>query len=436
MAKKQVQYLRDQVTSRRLELRELRAELRQRHVKIRQMEAQFWRSMQTQWNDNTTLDKSALQLLFDDIQRALDELGPEESNYDEKEDDLDLLEYKLGKIEDRFYHTDEDLAGNTDGFPSASSSSSSRRSQSTDPTRPEDEASWNYRYLSRLGDANIVRERLADLSIEKSHYVDLERDRSAMGLDLYKPNVEFLDTFEDVYASHEFELREIEEDLQRLLKESHSTSPTAREPFGPIDLPQDSISLTHEHEVPKSHSHGDTRRRKSDCDLRKVQVDPLTIRHCINQWILEILEVSAFERARHRAWLDDPNLDERHWWSLVLDYWQSDQAAKSPPSSRRRGSKSLRSSSVPVKSFSHSTGCISKLHERDVGVGSMDDPPDMNSLPWDTASNSLWKPSVNDNCRYESPSPHSLYQMNDYFDDQCEIYSTSKLLRDYDITEH
>ena len=216
MAKKQIENLRGQVTRNRLELRELRVELRQRHFKIRQTQAQFWRGLQNQWNNSRMFDKTTLQQLYDDIQRALDELGPEEANYDEKEDDLDVLEYKLGKLEDRFYDADADMAESKAGFARASSSISSRRSQSNTPTQIEDEASLNYRYLSRLGDANIVRERLEDLSVEKSQYVDLGRDRAAMGLGLYQPNIEFLDTYEEVYAKNLFDLREIEQDLKRL----------------------------------------------------------------------------------------------------------------------------------------------------------------------------------------------------------------------------
>lgn len=425
MTRKKVENLRGQVTRSRLELRELRVELRPRHVQIRQMQARFWRGLQNQWNDDRTLDKTTLQQLDDDIRRALDELGPKEANYDEKEDDLDLLEYKLGKLEDRLYSTDADRTGSKAGFASSSSSSSSSRSRSTIPTRPEEEASWNYRYLSRVGDANIVRERLEELSFEKSQYVDLERERTAMGLDLYQPNVEFLDTFEEVYAKNEFELREIEQDLQRLQNESRSISPTAVKLFETIDLLQESTSLEHEHEAPQTPRHRDSLRRKSDGDLHNVQVDTSTVRQRVNQWILEVLEVSAFERAKHRAMLHDPNLDNHTWLSLVKAFWQPDQDAVSPPLSRRRSSKSPRSVSRYSKSFSHSPQCLSNLNEQDIGVDAMDSPRDISTL-WDTERQYPPKRPVHEQCGYQSPSPRSLYPSSDYFvRDGFGIYSTS-----------
>ncbi|MCJ1265488.1 hypothetical protein MMC22_005368 [Lobaria immixta] len=421
VAKKQVENLRGQVTSSRLELRELRAELRQRHVNVRHMQARFWRGLQNQWNNNRTPDQSTLQQLYEDIQKTLDELGPEESNYDEKEDDLDVLDYKLGKLEDRFYDTDADLAGSRAAFASTSGSSSGR-SRSITPTRPEDETSWNYRYLSRVGDANIVRERLEELSIEKSQYIDLERQRAALDLDPYKPNVEFLDTFEEVYAKNEFDLREIEEDLERLQNELRPTPPAAAKVFvETIDL-QQPRSL--EHEAPKTMSHGNTLRRKSDGDLLNVQVDTLTVRQRVNQWIFESLNVSSLERARHRHMLPNPNLDNHTWRSLVLDSWQSDQAALSSPSNRRRSSKYPRSVSSPIKAFSHSTQRIPKLDEKDIGNDAMDYTLGMGDLMWDTVSKSPWKTSVNGHGMYESTSPRSLVKKNDYPSlDGCEIYS-------------
>lgn len=428
MAKKQVENLRGQVTRSRLELRELRVELKQRQFKIRQTQAQFWRGLQNQWNDSRTFDQTTMQQLYDDIQRDLDELGPEEANYDEKEDDLDVLEYKLGKLEDRFYDADADMAENKAGLASSSSSNSSRRSESNTPIQVEDEASLSYRYLSRLGDANIVRERLEDLSVEKSEYVDLQRHRAAMGLGLYRPNIEFLDTYEEVYAKNLFDLREIEEDLERLQNESRLTPSATAKAFETIDVPQESTSFTQEHNASKTLSHRDTSRRKSDGELLTAPHDTLTARQRVNQWILESLDMSAFERAKYRAMLHNPNLDHRTWWSLVLKYWQQDQAAVSPPlsPSRRHGSKSSRSVSAQLQVLSHSAHSISNLDEKNVELDAVDYPPDMSAFVWDTASKFPLKKSINDPFVYESPSPHSLHQRNDYFSrDGCEIYSTS-----------
>lgn len=426
MSRKEVENLRGQVTRSRLELRELRVGLRQRQIRIRHMQAQFWRGLQNQRINDSSLDNNTLQQLFDDIQRALDELGPEEANYDEKEDDLDELEYKLGKLEDRFYDTDADLAGSKAGFASSSSSSSPRRSHSTTPTRSVGETSWKYRYLSRVGDANIVRERLEDLCIERSQYVNLEEDRAAVGRDYYPPNVEFLDTFEEVYAEMALELREIEEDLERLQNESPSTPPTAANPFRTIDLVQESTSLTDQHEGREIWCQSHTPRRKSDGDLKNVPEE--TTRQRVNQWILESLQGSRIEKATLKAMLRDPNLNEDSWWSLVRDYWQRDQAAVSPPSSRRRRSKRSRSVSTTLQALSHSAQCVSKLNRTNMENDVVNSSPDISDrLPWETVGSTFpSKASEKDLYIDEPPSPGSVHHRNSYLvRDGCEVISTS-----------
>ncbi|MCJ1465143.1 hypothetical protein MMC07_003759 [Pseudocyphellaria aurata] len=429
MSRKEIANLRGQVTRSRLELRELRVGQRQRQIKIRHLQAQFWRGLQNQRINDSSLDENTSQLLYDDIQRALDELGPEEANYDEKEDDLDALEYKLGKLEDRFYDTDADFAGSKAGFDSSSSCSSPRRSPSSTPTRSVGETSWKYRYLSRVGDANIVRERLENLCIERSQYIRLEQDRAAMGLDYYPPNVEFLDTFEEVYATNALELREIEEDLERqwLQNESPSTPPTSANLSKTIDLDQVSTSLTDEHARRKIWCQPHTPRRKSDGDLKAVPEEKMTVRQRINKWILESLQVSRIEKVRLKAMLHDPNLSEDSWWSLVRDYWQRDQAAVSPPPSHRRRSKSSRPVSATLHTLSHSAHCVSKPNDTNMDTDIVNSPLNIGGpLPWETVDKFPSKTWEKDLYIDDLSSPDSVHQRDNIFDGEgCEVIPTS-----------
>ena len=360
MAKREIESLRGKVTRSRLELRECRVELGQRRAKFRQMQAQFWRELRVHWEKDAELDKGALAELYDEMDRTLDESGPEEESYDEKEDDLDLLEYKLSKLENRFYDTDAELSEGGSGFTS-SSSSSSIRSRSAVSNHNADDMSVSRRYLSRVGDANIVRERLLELEAEKSQYLDIEQNRAAMGLDSYQPNIEFLATFEDVKNAHLDELRGIGEDLRELQDlqklesdlnqleiESVSTLPSASHGLQTTDIVSQPDVFRYEIEGPKMPDHSAIRRYKSDGDLPDVSDDAPTLRERINQWMFEILDDSAIERARLRTIF----ADQTAWWTLVEKYWQKDLAATSPPLSRRGGHPSSSHVSRQCKSLS------------------------------------------------------------------------------------
>lgn len=290
MAKREVESLRGKVTRSRLELREYRVELGQRRAKLRQMQARFWQELRGYWENDKELDKGALAELYGEIDRTFDESGPEEESYDEKEDDLDLLEFKLNKLENRFYDADAELAEGGSGL---ASSSSSLRSRSASPKHIVDETSADYRYLSRVGDANIVRERLLELEAEKSQFLEIEQNHVLMGLDSYQPNVEFLATFEEVRTAHLDELRgigedlrelkdlqNIEEDLQQLEIESGSTRPSAFKAPETTDTVPRPVGFISGPEAPKAPDHGLIRRHKSDGDACK---DVLANRHVSRQ---------------------------------------------------------------------------------------------------------------------------------------------------------
>lgn len=332
-ARSDIDILRGRVTRSRLELRELRVQLRQHHVHIREMQTLFWRCLQKQWNENGEPNQPTLQKLYDEILTALDEIGPEEESYNEKEDDLDLLEYKLGKMEDRFYALDapsEDSS--TVEFASATSNASSPRSWNTTPNYAKDGDFLSHRYRSRVGDANIMKERLLELTTERAQYLDTEANRRAMDLPLYQPNVDFLATFEEVYTTHLEELHRIEEEVVDLKAKMNKTYPDSKEGL-PVQadaliphLPYSQV--TYQSSKPSRCSQSSTN-RQSGGGIIRVPVDASSVRQRINRWILDGLMSSALERARHQAILHNRNIDNTQWRSLVFEYWKSDRASSS-----------------------------------------------------------------------------------------------------------
>ena len=329
---KEIQDIRGLVTRNRLELRERRAELKQDRAQARELEAQLWRNFQNFWNGNAGLDKSTLDPLYFEMNKTRDELGPKEENYNELEDDLDTLEYRLETKESHFYSRFEKTYRDDKIQPSFSDSSDETHpawSRGSASEHTDNSSSPSNRYLSKIGDATIIRERLSELEAEQLYYLNVERERDAMGYPLYQPNVEFLNTFPEVQAQYLEELRRIEEDLRTLGYEAGILEKS----------PDEEISSSASHGIPSrpaslqdvSPSSASIQvtappRRRSDGDVSHAtqHINPRTR---INLWILEVLTNSPLERARHKAILDNPALNDSAWLRLVREYAEKDRAA-------------------------------------------------------------------------------------------------------------
>lgn len=322
--------LRDKVARIRLELRELRVELQQDSTRIWEMQDRFWWKLRSQAELRSRPDDNSLKELQDQIQRCLDEIGPKQAAYDEKEDDLISFEYKLENKEIRLYDLESRLhRSSTAALSSPSSSSPSHQSLNTSPQFIEDESSLAHRYLSRVGDANIMNERLIELREERAHYLDLERDRVAMGFQLYPPNVDFLATFDDVYADHLNQLREINEDIQNLELDRGLLS------LDDVDTEPSREEYSY-HRTALLRAQSDQlvgivrdriRRQKSEGDLVHLSLDRWNSRQSISRWISERLDVWAIEGGRYYAILNNPDLDDESWWRLVQECWQKGRTA-------------------------------------------------------------------------------------------------------------
>lgn len=327
--KAQINELRNQIARLRLEIRELRVEPQQGGARIWEMMGQFWWELRSLAEIHPKANQS-LKGLRDQIQSSMDEIGPKQASYDEKEDDLIFLEYQLKNKEtrlDKLESRNEKSSAVALSDPSSKSSSPKSRNPTSQFT--EDESSLAHRYLSRVGDANIVNERLMDLTEERAHYLDLERDRVARGYELYQPNADFLAGFDVMYADHIEQLREINEDIQKL-------KPSG----GFLSLDDVNIRLSAgEHFKPRITSrraqsdgidgivHNGVRRRKSDGDLVSLSSEQWSSRQSISQWLLESLNVSFLHGGRYHAIFENADLDERSWWRLVQDCWRTGRAA-------------------------------------------------------------------------------------------------------------
>ncbi len=336
--RKEVSHLREKVIMARLEVRERRAVMRQQHALVRSLETRLLKQWQRY---EGSADQDAVIHLHGELCLALDKLGPLEEDYDEREDGLDTLEFDLEAKEARFYeeHSEVGPDGRAD-YPSTQHSSTSTLSDELD----QDFLSPQYLYYSRIGDAKIARERLMDLEAQKDQYLDIERERGALGIPLYQENIDFLSQYDNEYAEHQQELERIERDIQSLgIQAGFSTANdtiatvTFHEPEWEAETKTDNRQSSPVAEPGQPGQSGplleESSRRRSENDSWTIPNDPRSTRDRINQWILERLKHSPIERARHKAELNDPSLETDAWWSLVCQYWQLDRAARSSESS-------------------------------------------------------------------------------------------------------
>lgn len=322
--KAQTDSLRNQVARLRLEIRELRAEPQQGSVMIWDMMDRFWYELRSLAEIHPKANKS-LQGLRDQIQSALDEFGPKRASYDEKEDDLIHLEYQLENKEMHLYELESRLER---GSPVALSDSHSKNSSPNSPFI-KDESSPAYLYLSRVGDANIVSERLMELTEERAQYLEIEQSRNAMGFPLFQPNADFLARFDVEYADHLEQLREINEDIEKLKPDMGFLPPggvnewlPAGEGFNSGMTPVRVQSDRQERVVPDQ-----ARRRKSDGELVTLSFDRQSNRQSICRWISERFNISLLDPGRYDAIFDNADLDDGSWWRLVQECWRSGRTA-------------------------------------------------------------------------------------------------------------
>lgn len=337
----------------RLDLREQRVEMRQQHELVRSLEAQLLQLWQT--NEGSD-DQRTICYLHGELCAALDKLGPMEQDYDEKEDSLDTLEFDLEAKEKRFYkqygaESDEESYGSPSTHRTSLSSLSDISATKLDS---QDLLSPQYQYYSRVGDAKIVRERMMELEAQKDQYLDIQRERDALSIPLYQENIDFLSNYKCEYTGQKEELERIEKEIHRFAFQAGFSSPdNFSDPASTPRVGDDAnlrvakrqrSSFTEPGRVERSDAFvEEPARRKSEADVRSIPDDARSSRQRINQWILERLDQSRVERARHRAILNDPTLTEEAWWNLVLDFWQCDRAARSSPTSSRPASGSTSS---------------------------------------------------------------------------------------------
>jgi hypothetical protein len=136
--------------------------------------------------DNFSEGQKSLKELLDDCQIARDAYGPLEDDCNRLEDQLSAQEFELDRLEERFYSRPLEETNLLDR-PLAPAETNDPHIHSSSDEEEDDEDEYHplvSQYLSKLGDLDILRERLDDLRDDKRALEDQRETRRKIGMTL------------------------------------------------------------------------------------------------------------------------------------------------------------------------------------------------------------------------------------------------------------
>ncbi|KAI4134053.1 MAG: hypothetical protein LQ347_001843 [Umbilicaria vellea] len=315
IARRQQELLRN-----RLHLREKRRELRDEQANAIDLETKLMQSMQLFWELGVLPDKDILANVYVSLKEVRDRLGPLEDNYDWEEDEYNALELQLVREEGQ--HLDKHTES---GHPST-----------VTPVTLESEAAVCEpehpivnEYYSRVGDANIIHERLIDLQVEHRQLLDDSEFRDNHHIKPYPENVEFLAGVQKRYHELNTELEEVEVDIAKLGQEATEMGYHIdfRSPFTMTQplLPSTQAPLPIKQPIFKERTPVLYRRTQSDDILPYLVSDYVEVRARISRWIFNQLRDSRLERAHYSNFLGKDfeldSIDDESWAKDFTEYW-------------------------------------------------------------------------------------------------------------------
>jgi hypothetical protein len=241
-------------------------------------------------------DRQSIFNIIERIQALMDLYLTLETEYHQFEDQLDHDEFELSKTEQKLSsllnsfvtsegHTSERVLGLQE-FKALSSTVS-------------DETYYPLlisEYLSRVGDTQILKERLAELDLERSRIAEEQRLRSQFGIALDEESYAFLSTYDNSKSETEAELAETERDVaclyakcqeEGLLGSDDAINHVTKSPT--LDL--DDLAFSLQNSDPLRASELDNRSPFFEQNISK-EIDTTRF---INKWILHGLRQSAME---------------------------------------------------------------------------------------------------------------------------------------------
>ena len=322
-----VENYRERVTERRTQVREFRDDLRAGRGDLCELQSRLQRALQQYWDGPEGLDKASLDGLRQETESLFERLGQVEVNYNDAENDLRILEYKLGVHETRFYSHTRSLKPDQGAKAAALGSSVHSSPLQSDPSLENgDNISTRARYRIRKAEARIASTRLQELEDEKSLLLSqqIEQNQGFTAPQLEPADAEFLANFDQLYREQYDELEALQQGLTVLRHEAGSPTSSKSERTESL-TDKDSLPPT-----PRSYpGSGATKSRRLSTVLRRRKSDgngspsdSCRSRQRVSEWVVEVLQASPIQCRMSEEFLRDPLLNNRTWWRFVLRFRQ------------------------------------------------------------------------------------------------------------------
>lgn len=367
---------RENVIGLRLRVHEARSSLRHDRETLNNRDAQLVQRLRAAIASNTLPKQASLVDDLEDLQKSRDSLQPKEDDYNRLEDQLNREEWELKEMELRLYQSSGSakitLLGDDDDLFSATFDPTDASSVSV-RSGPAETSSQTNRYLSRKGDANLLREQIAELRAEKSQIVEDEIVRKRIGFVLDEESRSFLDSFDIRLETLLEDLANVEEDVSRLQEaltekdvmflsnqfDSEGwdvSSPSATEAFLPDPA---TTELDFWRQDPLLLPIDDQKDSTSEAGPEHSDSPPSDI----NRWLLHRLRRSIPEVRRYKSTeeLKHLSLDQERIKDLALEWWYKDKSVADFKSSRDIAALSIDLTAQPPSSYIQRPGASVNL---------------------------------------------------------------------------
>jgi hypothetical protein len=347
----------------RLRVRERRNALRKNRETLSDRDAQFSQNLRSIVAKSNDSELKALLSQYEDNQDYREDVQLKESEYNVLEDELNRSEWDMKEVETKVYHqlrrahhqfhvdaVSSFSGGDLDYVASSSSTASA----------PSMVSPMRQKWLSRIGDRNLLMEQLQELRAERADWVEEERVRQEVGLGLPEEGQLFLANFNTRHRFLQGDLVQVEADVSRLQEglldqadvlysssqfddQIHPTdfNQSPMEPklemvdIADPDLATEDPLFLRDDEL-KPHA------VFSDVALDSKKESISTVSY-INTWLLHILRRSAIEILRFKTTetLRALQLDREQLTRLVLEWWSNDATVNLFPMARNSSARSV-----------------------------------------------------------------------------------------------
>ncbi|MCJ1377603.1 hypothetical protein MMC17_000698 [Xylographa soralifera] len=325
----------------RLRLREKRNELREERSMLAEVDARFVGFIRDASAQDKQVERLGLEKIYQELLLTRDNYGSLQYEYDQSEDEFEALEAELDEAELLFDSAQESVPDTSDdgigmrSFPgptslSSGASLSSRKGEVGDGIIE--------RYQSRVGDANIARERLEDIwydaRVKKNETVRNERLRllgqptGPTSSRSYESAYQSVQGLKAAYLAAFKDFQIIREDVVDMCNEAREAGLDVVVPVWPW-MP--SSILDSDAGVRDSRASSTAPTHQSDSALPSLRQNFGRARARVNKWILERLQGSTIEHTRHKTELQAElqdlqyySMTDESWARCVLKYWRKD----------------------------------------------------------------------------------------------------------------